>query len=377
MSVQVKGQYYYQFSLASKKDFIQERDFVSFTMIEESGNTLPIFSLSFNTQDESILPLLNDGNEFKVTFGKDISTAISVPLAITSVNSDKVGQNKRNIVITGIYGTIAYMTQNRLAISTPQSGIEVISSVASKYFKVESNITKSLDSQKWIQYNVSDRAYINSIWLHSDLDTSFPAIGISSDGKFIIKDIKRDLSTPYKWRFGKNKTDESRDIAIDGDPHIKTQTGFMNAWTGFGREKIVYDLDTALDTATLSQQEPIMALTAKMAKNSEIEKRFASVGIQNDNTHPTYWKSYLKNLTALSSFLNVTVTLSFHNDLKPVRVLDQVMYKEDDISQIEVSSAYLSGIYYVTKVARTVENTQLVTVVQLGRESFNQIRTGL
>lgn len=376
MAISVDRQYYFRFSLGSKKDFIRERDFGHFQLIEEVGNALPTFSMEFETDDESVLPLLNEGNKLEVSFGPDIGNLISTPLAVTGIDSVKMGANRRKITLVGMYSAISYMSKNTLSISTAKSGVEVIADTVGKYFKFVGNITASKDSQRWIQYNISDRAHVNNIWLHCDVDPSFLAVGISSDGKFVAKDIKKDLSTPYVWRFTKTVKDQARDIVYDGDPHLKTQTGLMNAWMGYGREKVVYDLDTAIDTATLVNQEPLMAMTAKLAKNIEIEKRFASIGIQNDNTHSTYWQSYLRNLTSLASFHNVQYTLSFHREFKPVRILDQVMFKEEDVSNSNVSSEYLSGIYYVTRVSRRLENSQFVTVLHINRESLNLVQTG-
>lgn len=377
MAVGIKGQYYFQFSLGGNKDFIDERDFKAFTLIEEAGNVLPTFMLSFETTDESVLPLLNEGNTLQVSFGKDNNSLVSTPLAVTGINSSRTGQNKRAVVVTGLYAAIPYLSSNRVNISGTLSGVEVINSTVSKYFKFDSNILKSSDSMKWIQHNISDRAHVNKLWMHSDVPNSFIGVGITSDGKFILKDIKKDIGQPYKWRFGKVNEDENRDIVIDGDPHVETKTGLINTWIGYGREKLVYEIESGIDTPTLETQSPIVALTNQMAKSSQVEARFASVGIINDNVHPNYWRAAMRNLTNLASFLNVSVTLSFHGNFKEVRVLDQVMYKEEDPTNVAQSSEFISGVYYVTKVSRTVQAGQFVTTCVINREAFNQVRTGL
>lgn len=375
MSIGIEGSFLFQFTLGKNKDFIQERDLVEFTLIEEAGNSLPTFRLSFNTNDESILPLLNEANLLQVSFGKDNTELETAGLSVTGLNTANIGESLKLITVTGIYDAMKFITTNKINITTSTSGIEAMIAAAKPYFKVDSNVVKSSDRQKWVQYNISDRAFINNTWLHSDIPNSFIGIGITSSGRFIIKDIKKDLREDYKWRLTSSIKDEKRDIVVDSDPAVDIKTGLINSWTGYGREMNVYDLDTAVDTPTLEKATPILALTSKLAKRSDIDKRFASVGIQNENTHPNYWKAYLRNLTHLSSFHNVSVFVSFHNLFKSIKVLDLVMYRTEKTgSGFQSSSEYLSGLYYVTKVARTVSNKQLVTTLKLSRESLNSIK---
>jgi hypothetical protein len=377
MAIGVTGQFLFQFSIGGKKDFIDEHDFIDFTLVEEAGNALPTFHLAFNTQDDSVIPLLNEGNTLQVSFGKDFNSIISVPLAVTGMDVHREGHNKNLISVTGVYGAIPYLSNNKVLITTAKSGVEVLKDTTKKYFTWMGNIDKSADSQQWAQYNISDRAFVNNVWMHSDISNSFIAVGISSDGNFICKDIKKDLGNPYTWRFGRIVEDDKRDIIIDGDPAVNIKTGLMNAWMGYGRERLVYNMETSLNTMVLEQQSAVTAITASLAKSKDVQARFASVGIQNDNVHPNYWRAYQRNLTNLSAFLNVAVTVSFQNKFVPVRVLDQAMYKASSPTTMNQSSEYLSGIYYVTKVVRSVNNSQMVTSVQLNRESLNQVRVGM
>lgn len=384
MAIGISGQYYCQFDINNSTsddfiDFIDEEDLLSFTLIEEAGNILPTFELSFLTDDEDIFPLLNEGNDLEVKLGLTYNDSVSIALAVLKLDSIPQGNNFRMIVVSGVLSQIVYLTNPNLQITTKQSGIEAMIATAKKSFTIDkfSNITNSLDSQLWIQRNQSDRSFINTIWLHANLQPSFPAIGITSQNTFIIKDIKKDLLAPYRWRFT-NKVINSNDIYYDGDPKITSNTGFINTWTGYGKQKLQYNIDDALDTSIQTIGQPVMALTNQLARRSGVTKLFDGVGVVNTNVDPNYWQTYLYNLTYLSLFSAVQLDLSFTNKFTPIQILDQVMYKDKSVSTpTTATSQFNTGKYYVSRVARTISAKNLNTVVTLCRESLNRIQNGM
>jgi hypothetical protein len=380
MSIGVTNQYFLQFDISNNgdfTDFIETEDLVTFTYIEESGNKIPTFQLDFYTDDEDVFPLLNEGNDLQITFGLSQASAFRANLATMRLQSVPAGQERRLITVIGMLSVVPYVNQTNLLITPIQSGIETILSIAGKTFNLDpgNNITKSLDSQSWIQPNQSDKSFISNVWLHCNLNTSFPILGITSEGNFVLKDLKKDLLNTYKWRFTTEPTDDPRDIYFDGDPFLDSNTGFINNWTGYGKNKLVYDADTAVDTPTQFVPGPIMANTNILAKQSGITAKFDSVGIINSNTDPNYWSSYQQNLGYLAAMSTFSTTLSFHNLYVPIQILDQIYYRDSAVdSQNNQGSSFNAGKFYVSKVARTISNNQLVTVVVIGRESINSIQ---
>lgn len=374
----VENQYSLSFSIGDQIDFIAENELFNFALIEDAGNTLPTFQLSFITPNEKILAYLHEGNDLKVSFGRTNSSAIDSLLTPTKVESNRVGENRRQITIAGIYSSLAYLGNSNLFISDKLSAIEVLISVVSKYFKVESNIEKSLDKQHWVQPNQSDRAFVNTLWLRADLGDSFPAVGVTSDGRFIIKDVLKSLNEDYKWRFTTAPTDLKRDILYDTDPVFSFDTGLVNNWVGYSREKLVYDLESGSTSFVKEVAENTLSNVKELVKRKGIEKRFAAIGVTNNNVHDNYWVSYQKNLTNLASFGGMKLTLSFSGEFKPIAVLDRVSYSEDSISPSSTglpgAAEYHSGEYLVSKVSRSITNRQLTTLVQLVREAPNSIK---
>lgn len=384
MPIGVKGQYTLKFSVAGNdklKDFIKEPDLITFKLIEEAGNLLPIYELVFYSSSEDIFNVLHEGNDLDCTMGKDDNDKFTCKLTITTSTSSKSGVEKRVIRVTGLYSVLSYVTNSKMFISDNKSAVEVLTDKAIESFgskNIISNIEKSHDKQRWIQPNSSDKTFLNELWLHANLPNSFLAIGVSSDGKFIIKDMLKDIQGDDKtlmWRFVTDSNyKDKRDIVYNGDAVIETNTGFVNSWMGYGRELYAVDLDTSFDSKVLELPSPMIAMSSRMAKRIEIDKKFASMGFQNENTHESYWQSYMHNLTSLASFQNIKITFTFQSQFKFVRILDKVYFKENSNTG-SGSSEYSSGIYYVTKVSRNITNRMFSTTIVLNREALNAVKT--
>ena len=90
----VDKQYLFSFNLGGKKDFIEEYNLVSFITIERGGFSLPEFELEFETEDESIIPKLNEGTPLGVSFGATRDSMVDVNLSINSFPTVKQGKTK-------------------------------------------------------------------------------------------------------------------------------------------------------------------------------------------------------------------------------------------------------------------------------------------
>lgn len=383
----ITDQYLLKFSVAGSKtltDFIDDPDLISFKLIEEAGNLLPIFELAFYVNEEEIFQVLHEGNDLDCTFGTNENNSFSCKLTVTKSSTSKSGTEKRIVYLAGMYSVIPYITNSKMFISDYKSAIEVMIDKAKSNFGIKnviSNITKSNDKQRWIQPNSSDKKFINELWLHADLPNSFPAIGITSAGNFIIKDIVKDVQQgedTLMWNFLPSfkisNNPKDKDISYDGNATIETNTGFINNWIGYGKELHELNLDTSSDSKILETADPVIAMSKRMAKRIEIDKKFASIGFKNENVHENYWTSYQKNIASLASFQNIKVAFSFQSYFKHVKILDKVYFSEGNISGVG-SADFSAGIYYITKVSRNITHRMLSTTVFLQRETLNSIKT--
>jgi len=374
----IDGKYIFKFSIGDKEDFIMPNELRGFTMVENAGNILPTFEMTFESADETILSYLNEGNPIKVSFGRSADDMVDVELMKVVLEVGHMGDLKYTFRIVGIMNSMGYLSSSNKFISTNKSGVETINEIVSKYFKFVSNISKSEDSQIWINPSLPDRNFVNELWLHSYKSNSFIATGITSGGEFVLSDIKTLVSTPYKWRFISEVKDTKKDVTFDGDIIYKSDTGFINKWMGYGREQILFDLDNGGSQVILEDPTPFLSLIDKVDRNASVESRLANSGFLNENVHLNYWNAYLRNLIHLATFSTTSTVVSFPNEFKPIKILDLVMLMDESIQPNKQSSSEnLSGLFLTSKIVRTLSNNNLSTVVYLNRESLNSIKGDL
>jgi len=380
----VDGEYLLKFDVGDEKDFLNRDDFETLTLVEEVGNVLPTFEIGFTTRNDKIMGLLNETNDIELSFGRSNKDLLDTKLYTARFVATPGGHAKRSISANGFYSAIDYITPSNVFLSDEKSGVEVIKEITAKHFPhFESNIDVSEDKQIWIQPNFTDRKFVNDLWMHSHLPDSFPAVGIASDGTFILKDILKDIkdagkdpvrNKAYAWKFTVNPEDDEKEILIDPDPVIQSNSGFINNLVGYTKERAVYDIESGLTEIIRGENKTLLALASKIAKRSEMGNHFLGINTRNENLHENYWNAFYNNLTRLISFGALKVTTSFQGVFKPVKILDLVMFKDPGLGNTTASSEFATGLYYVTKVARTTQKNQVATVVEMCRESLNEVR---
>ncbi len=371
----VDGQYIFKFSIGNNFDFIDNNSLNSFFISEESGNALPTWSINFDTEDVNILALLNEGNDFKIAFGTDSNNMQEVSLATTKKTYETAGNNRLQISALGVIASLSYITIANKQITDKKSSIEVIKEIANKHFRVDTNINSSNDSQNWIQPNITDKAFIDQLALHTYLDDSFLATAICYDNTFRIRDIKKTAIEKYKYKFT-NNVKQSNDIYRTGISEFVSESGFINCWVGYGREKLIHSLEEGTTDKVIEDITPLIALTKKLTRRADIEKRSAVSGIHNENTHSKYHQAALRNIMGLAVFSSERNRISFDNQLINIHPLDLVMFKQAEINSNQ-SSEFESGLYFVGAIGRSLSNSTLTTTIDLYRESSNAIRGDL
>lgn len=377
MAIGVDGQFHLSFALGSEKDFIALEDLKEFTEISEAGNVMPTFELVFSTTNEKIFGLLHEGNTIQMTFGQTYSDSRDYSFSVTKSKA-RITEGKAFFHCVGILSKMEYISNTKRRILGPLSGLEVVQQIVEENkFIFDSNLTKSEDSQRWIQANHSDRKFVSDCITHSYLKSSFIVCGISSDGRFIVRDLRKlAKETKPIWTFTQSKSSQTSqtEIVYDPDPEYETNTGFINYWLGYGQERTVFSLENE-DLRSISEDvTPVLALTDQVARKASMEKRHQSTALQNENVHPNYWLSALQNITNAAMFDSLKITLTFQSVFKDVKVLDLVNFFDNSIESATAGSSLAqSGLYIVSKVARVVKNKQLVTTVVICRESVNEV----
>jgi hypothetical protein len=370
--INLSGQYSLVFSVAGFDDFLTELDLQYLKVVEEAGNILPTFEIVFTLLDKNILKYLNEGNPFYISFGEDGSNLTTSSFRIMGKNLNKLGQGKYIVRLMGVYNAFPYYTDCKIQITDKVSGIKVIQDVASQHFStVDSNIANSQDNQAWIQHNTPDRVFVNEVWMHSHIANSFPAIGITSQGIFVLRDVRKLSVGDYTWKFVSAYDDitDPKEILIDPAYSMESMTGLVNAWVGYGKEKNLWDVDKSVASVDKPALTPMLASSSALDRLTIAGKRAAEFNLINENVDSHYWTAYQNNLAYLTVFGCTGMLISFTKRFANVKVLDLVNLRDPDIDLAQSGELY-SGSYLVSKVVRIVENKIPVTMVELNRESL-------
>lgn len=439
----IDGQFAFGFSIGSMSDFLSMGDLLEFSIIEDAGGVLPTYILSFLIYDDGIIRYLNDGNSLKVSFGQSRDSITNVELTIFSHTIQPHGENCKRVTVIGMLHKPDYLNTAKLVnYGSSKSTLEIIQEVAGRNFTVISNVDRSFSPHLQIQPNISDKAFIAKIWMHTDLKDSFPVMGINVRGEFMIYDMKKLVKAGHKWKLG----GDSDGIGISPDYISSSNSGMVNSQ--YTRKSTTLNLDAGDVAGVLGVSSPFMILSDLIKKGTvpsvrEITTlqsptlnestltngaRFSITGISNpveslqrDLVHPTrdikysipgvrmqynQWTASYKEIARLKEtplpgvkftmpgFVNDNVTTKY-NDAEannvnrlanfssntltvtllpqqyiPISVLDIVMFKQPASAHFH-SSEYESGLYVVTKVARTIQHSTLMTTVILSREGMN------
>ena len=374
MPIELRGSYFISISVGPFSDFIGHNDLSYLSIEENAGNSLPVFRMSFLTSIDNILSYLNEGNSLNISIGQDQTNPIDIELVPTRIQKVKSGRNRLSISLEGLLKATGFNLNKRVSISDKLSGIEVVKDVASRYFSVDSNLEKSQDNQYWIQPHISDKKYIDSVWIHSYIRDSFISTGITMDGTFRAYDMKAKIKNGPVFNLS-NEGDAQNGIQYDNDYSVEINQGLVNWLVGYGQEKLVFSLEDEDYQYVSEESKPILAITNELARKSDIEKRYHENGIQTENTHPLYWTAALRNITNNALFGAVKITLTVRDRYIPFKVLDVVNFKDIGVDFDNPNSAQtsISGLYVISKVIRHIEGKILTTTLELSRESLNEL----
>lgn len=378
--IELQGKYFFSFSMKGVGDFILPSDLITFQIIEEAGNLLPVFKLAFDTNREEVFQYFHEDNKIDLSFGVSSQNLMYSTLRISHVHSAKIGSEKRRFLIKGFYHTIEYHSNTKISTIGPKNGEEAMTEVALRTFNHVSKQTSNCQgSMNWIQTDISDRSFVNQIWMHSYYKDSFPMVGISTDGTFILKDMKTLASKEPDWRFlptpyTGDKIDAEdplgKSIIYDGDYSFQTYTGFMNSYQGVGRNRLVHNTEKGFRAVIAETVTPSLSLLDKIPIYEKLERRFDKVGFWNDNVDVFYIQAELRNAMSLAIFSSVKLVLSFMNQFKPIRLLDLALFRDISVINKGLSEELHSGHYVVTKVVRTLSKTSFLTIVEMSREAL-------
>jgi hypothetical protein len=384
--LKVDGQFQINLTVAGSGQLgVSSPDLRELELIEVAGVGLPMVKGVVVCTDYEARALFHEGNKLTISYGVgngEKDDIIDTQFFMTRVTVSRTN-SQYNIAFVGVYDAMSYLVEHKQRSFKDLSAVEAIVKVAKDHFApqlVDSNVEKSNDRMTWLQAAIPDKSFIAATWMHADLPKSFPMIGISADGHFRLRDlatlISSDGANPA-WQFfpdlKEDETDETKQW-YHGDYHIDNNSGFMNHWLGYGNTLDIRDVELGEYEEVLEHTAPQLAKASEFPRNADADGRRGTPQPLNDNEYPRYWHSYQQNTTQLALYSTVTVKLSFDDKLhKEMRVLDLVYFAEANNKQDQFDNPF-TGLYIISKLSRKFTAKQIITTVQLSRETLTDIK---
>lgn len=372
--IQYRNQFKMMFSIGNFNDFLTDDQIDYLKIVEIAHNTLPEFEFVFKIQNSQILKMLNETNLLRLQMGQkefEIDVNLKVYKKVIVIKSD----GNYEITASGLLFNkdFLFTPQRRCfgnCTSSGQmiSGLEVIAGVARETFKaVESNIEASQDYMLRIQPNVSNKKFIDELWKTLYVPESMVLLGITTAGKYKIRDVKKLSSTNPKWYF--SHTASAREIPFKGDCTLTDESGVNNYLFGYIRQQELCSDDTG--DMYLSQTGNSTMLSLSDSFNRDAVTLALPQTAINENLYTEYWEARATNLSNLALFSSVQYQLQIQSDWYPIEILDLAQVTSRDPSA--KSEEMFSGLYVICAVSRIFKNKHINTVVGLNREGLNKI----
>lgn len=342
---------------------IAMQELQSFTSIEECSLLLPIFKISFTLSNIKNLSYLNEGAILKVALGKTIKDLKYLNLQILQITEST--NTQRDITLVATLYKPSYSKSNKILVHKNITSVELIHKLAGAYFDVESNVALSSDRKDWPQFGLSDKTFIEYLWLNSHLSNGILATACSAlENKFIIKDIIKEFTKgDYDFRIGYSKKTD-KDILISQIFGSMANYGFYNSWATNETTLLNYNKkEDSFDIKTLSQTS-LLSTSDKHILNSNVEKDIAKPSFYSDSV---YSQSKKSNIFGLTNYAKYQIELKTVGQFSDIKLLDSAYL--DLNNETKGNEEYFSGNYLVTRVVRHISDSNISTKLVLSRES--------
>lgn len=373
----INDQVYFVFSIGEFTDFLAFEQVVSFSIIEEAGNVLPSFLLEMELIEEKVIQAFNEGNPLKVKYGRDKEHMKVSTLRILRLDTHPLGNDKRMVLIKGFMDNMGWLNTTHCRIFPNKTAIEVMQEVAGTCFPlIETNGLTSQDRMTWIQPNISNKRFINEVWMHTNLPNTTPVVAISMEGKFIVKALNQLDKVDWYLTCG-DLLDKEKFIPYQGGYSLESRSGFFNSWFGYGRHKKLFNWEAGNTVFSDQDVKVFLAQARTLNRQAETKPRYDNASFLNDNVHPAYWDAFLRNMSYLTSGSSVKLTCRVVNYYFDIAVLDSVIFLDRiqgvgaNQSKLEAQK-FVSGRYVVSKVVRNISNRSFSIMLELNKETMNE-----
>jgi len=371
----ITGEYALTINIGEKSDIVLPQDLVSFKLIEEVGNVVPLIEIIIRVYSEDLIRYLNSNNLCSIGIGKTTDFTIYGKYIILNRERIETATNSILIKLTGIYDCVKYINAG-VIYGNHESSFNIIKELVSNYFTFESDLSNSNDKMNWWSFNKPVNKFVTDLWLHSNHANELPLLGITSSGTFrYLSLVNRLKSGNPDWVFTTNLEERQSNnnfVVLDSVPTIQSNLATNSALLGFPRSRIVHNI--AKIKSKVSTAGKIKLLNSgQESQLNNIGSVLSKISFINENVHEKYYDMYDYNTKALLSLNNYNAKCVFHHDFRDIKILDTVILKDNNF--INSINSDFAGIWLVKKVSRTIIDHKLYTIVILSKDGINDLTT--
>ena len=349
------------------------------SVIERAGTELPTLGIGFRTIDTDLIYRINEGNPVVVSMGSDNDDLLDSEFLFQNPRFDHAGAGSWLIQSYAILSTLPKWAKPEVFTSKKISGIERIRDVAGRVDRIDrASISKSNDSQNWVQYGCPNKLHVDDIWMHCDLGDSFPMLAYTLDG-FRIRDaleLFEDKNGSPDWILtNSNLTGKRGELLYTEHLGLTQHNGFLNSIGGRGTDQPIFDIDRGAGSMHSTSPFAGLAVTGDLNVSDDFTNVHNAREVLTRNMHSKYWESYAHNKTQLSLYSTCRIAVTLTGYYAPIHPLDIVILRDFDVSQdgrdLQQARAH-TGYYIVSRVSYVVENNSFAMEIELVRESINR-----
>jgi len=394
--VGVEGQYFFAFEIEGLGDFLGDGGHITeFVMEEKIGGDVPAFKLVFKTLDSTILKRLNEGAKVICTFGK---STIENKVAKMTVQKFSYKLDKADFLEITIMGLlkngVEYLRHPEQASFKDKTSVDVIASVAQKYFNVWNETTRgSDDKMTWIRPNQSSAKFIDDVWKRSYVsDDNILVFGLEMDGWFRITDLKAIMKQPVKWGLQINSPGEY----LEKSAMMAASSGYIispgNIVPYNPNIEMTSDFGLLNNTVIHKKTSPIHNITEganSQVQTPDLKPHFSSnLNIMKDapnkfefqitanalNVHKNYSKSRLVNFPNQALVNSVELNITLDQIWQNYFLFDLIYFnpwrpKPPALYATEIDT--LGGLYMISRISRFFANNRAVIKITITRDGLN------
>jgi len=294
-------------------DEISGDELFELRIIDEAGLALPTLELAINTKDEKkIQKYTVPGYKIEIGLGKKTIEEVMEFQVFKKVTSEGVsGSGYWHMRLWCVLNQIKYLDEQQMiayeTTDSPKRSNEVWTEVVSRY-DFTPDTTAFKDKMLWLQYNISDRRFLEELTWHGFYNANDPC----------LYTLRRDSKARY-LPFSQLKTvkgiiGNSADYDYPSNYFEFTQNdGFLSVWGGGERITPMHTLEEGTDDEVDKLDRQSVKVEQQILKKGvrEEAKKYTEYQFLNDNVHSNWWRAYEQNRILRSSMGAINIEFHF------------------------------------------------------------------